>query len=118
MLGLAMYTPISSANICGGPPDICFANSTRMYMGPHERMLLFQEKKKKPLLIPGHTLHPFIHYVNSTGRTLGLVDVRCFFRELVAPLPYKYPHKPFFLSHHFPLVNMPPSCQKLVKLGY
>jgi hypothetical protein len=42
-------------------------------------------------------MHPLDHWTNSTGHTLGLVDVRYFFRELVATFPYKYPFPPLLL---------------------
>jgi hypothetical protein len=42
--------------------------------------------------------HPLDHWTNSIGRTLGLVDVRCFFKELVATFSYKYPSLPMFYT--------------------
>jgi hypothetical protein len=40
-------------------------------------------------IIPGRTGHPLDQCAQTTGRTLGLPDIRCFVRELVADFLYK-----------------------------
>jgi hypothetical protein len=64
-----------------GPLEVRFANSTRTYATFCNTFWL----------IPRCSRQPLDRYVNSTGRMLGFTNVRCFSRELVEPLNYKYP---------------------------
>jgi hypothetical protein len=58
-------------------------------------------------IILGRTIHPLDHYVYRTRRTLGLANIYYFFRELVAPLSYKYPYSHSFSIYHFHLLALP-----------
>jgi hypothetical protein len=70
----------------GGPPDVCSANRTTGRTWDHQTYATFW---KTLWIIPEHTRHPLDQCAQTTGRTLGLPDVCCFVRELVADFLYK-----------------------------
>jgi hypothetical protein len=74
-----MYATVSSA-------DVRFANSTMDVHGTIRRMLLFGGTI---WVIPGRTRHSLDKCAKTIGHTLGLPDVYCSIRELVASFPYK-----------------------------
>jgi hypothetical protein len=63
----------------GGPPDACSANST-----PDVCYFLYTL-----WVIPGRTRYPLNQHAKTTRRTLGLLNIRCSVRELVADFLYK-----------------------------
>jgi hypothetical protein len=67
-----------------GPPDVCFVNSTMDVHGTTGHTLW-----DTLLVVPGRTRHPLDQCAKTIGRTLGLPDVRCSVRELVANFSYK-----------------------------
>ena len=87
-----------------GDHRMSFANSTQTYTGgpPYVRYFL-----NIHWIILGHTIHLLDHCVNNTRHTLGLANVCYFFRELVAPLSYKYPYLHSFFTFHFHLLARP-----------
>ena len=70
-------------------------------MGPHGRTLDHKDVRGTTRtyatfwntlwIISGCTMHHLDHCTNNTRCTLRLADVCCFFRELVATFPCKYP---------------------------
>ena len=52
-------------------------------------------------------MHHLDHCTNTIRHTLGLADVHCFFKELVAPISYKYPFPPFLLHAYSELWHAP-----------
>ena len=52
-------------------------------------------------------MHPLDCQTNSTGSMLGLVDIHCFFEELLATFLYKYPFPPFLLHAYSELQYAP-----------
>jgi hypothetical protein len=52
-------------------------------------------------------MHFLDRWTNSTECKLGLADVCCFFRKLMATFPYKYPFPPFLLHAYLELWYTP-----------
>ena len=52
-------------------------------------------------------MHHLDHCTYSIGRTLGLADVRYFFKELVTLISYKYPSPPLLLYAYSKLWHAP-----------
>jgi hypothetical protein len=98
-----------------GPPDIRSTNSTRTYAPMYQTYATFWNTF---LLIIRHMLHPFTHFVNSTGRTLGFGGHLLLFRELAVALAYKIP---FVLTHSptpFQTFGAPLGCQNHVRFCF
>jgi hypothetical protein len=68
-------------------------------------------------VIPGRMRHPLNQCAKTTGRTLGLPDVRCSVRELVTNFSYKQTvPPPISLTHSHPLVC--PYAAKTLSLSF
>jgi hypothetical protein len=87
-----------------GPLDVCSINSTADVRRTTQMYATFLNTL---WLIPKRTRHPLDRWTNSTRRMLGLANVRCFFKELVATFPYKYPFPPLILHTHSKLLYAP-----------
>ena len=91
-----------------GPTDVRSANSTRMY-GKMPNILYFLEYPLDDTWTYETTLGLLC---KSTGRTLGLADIRYFSEELVEPLSYKYPYpSQFFMSLFAPKLPVDRVCE-------
>ena len=86
MLGQPDIHPIFSADDRVGTIGRTLCKSYRqMYVGPLDVRYFWNIL----WIILGRTRHPLDHCAKTTGFTLGLPDVRCSIRELVANFPYK-----------------------------
>jgi hypothetical protein len=81
-----MYAAVFSADVRGRPSDVRSANRTSKRTWDHRTYATFWNTI---WVMPGHTRHPLDHCTRTTGRMLGLPEVRYSVRELVANFPNK-----------------------------
>jgi hypothetical protein len=81
-----MYAHVCSADIRGKTTKRTLCKS---YSGPTPKVLDVRSFLKTLWIIRECTRHSLDHCARTSGRTLGLLDVRKSDRELVADFPYK-----------------------------